>query len=146
MRRAALLLLAAGCRARGADDVAAGDLTVHGAFAFAPPTTSEAAGYFTVINRGRQPDTLLTITAPIAAGAMLHGQARDGDMVRMQSMDVAVIPAHDSLVLAPGGTHLMLMTLHRRPGPGDTIAVTLNFARARAVTIMLPVRAYADAP
>jgi copper(I)-binding protein len=141
-----LLLLATACSARGADVVSVGDLGVHSTFAFAPPTTSEAAGYFTVVNRGRRPDTLLTITAPIAAGAMLHGQAQDGGIVRMQPIEAPVIPAHDSLVLAPGSTHLMLMTLDHLPKPGDTIAVTLNFARAGAVTVALPVRAYGDAP
>jgi hypothetical protein len=119
---------------------------VHGAFAFAPPTESEAAGYFTIMNRGRQPDTLIAVTSPIAAGAMLHGQVPDGGMVRMVHLDAPVIPARDSFVLTPGGTHLMLMTLEQLPRPGDTIAVTLTFARAGTVNVRMPVRAYGDPP
>ena len=145
MKRAALLLLAGACTARSGG-VAAGDLEVHGAFSFAPPTTSEAAGYFTVVNRGRQADTLLRVTSPIAAGAMLHGQVQDGGMVRMTNVEAPVVPASDSLVLSPGGTHLMLMTLDRLPKPGDTVPVTLTFSRAGAISILLPVRAYGDAP
>ena len=141
-----MLVLAGACTAREPGVVAAGDLEVHGAFAFAPPTTSEAAGYFTVVNRGGLPDTLLALTSPIAGGAMIHGQVPDGGMVRMVHIDAPAVPARDSLVLAPGGTHLMLMTLDRLPRPGDTIAVTLTFARAGAVNVGLPVHAYGDAP
>ena len=42
---------------------------------------------------------------------MLHGQVPDGGMVRMEHVAAPVVPAGDSLVLAPGGTHLMLMNL-----------------------------------
>ena len=142
----ALLLLAAACTAREPGVVTAGDLSVHGAFSFAPPTPSEAAGYFTIVNSGGRPDTLLTVASPIAAGAMLHGQVQDGGMVRMTHVEAPVVSAGDSLVLAPGGTHLMLITLDRLPKPGDSIPVTLTFARAGVVSIMLPVRAYGDAP
>ncbi len=135
-----LLLLAGACTARDAGVVAVGDLEVHGAYSFAPPTQSEAAGYFTIVNGGRQPDTLLGIASPIAAGAMLHGQVQDGGMVRMTHLEAPVVPAGDSLVLRPGGTHLMLMTLDRLPRPGDSIPVTLTFARAGTVSLMLPVR------
>jgi periplasmic copper chaperone A len=141
-----LLLLAGACTAREAGVVTAGDVKVHGAFSFAPPTQSEAAGYFTVVNSGRQPDTLLSVTSPIAAGAMLHGQVQDGGMVRMTHLEAPVVPAGDSLVLQPGGTHLMLMTLDRLPRPGDSVPVTLTFSRAGTMSVMLPVRAYGDAP
>lgn len=141
-----MLLLPGACAPREPGVVAAGNLEVHGAFAFAPPTESEAAGYFTVVNRGTVPDTLLALTSPIAGAAMLHGQVPDGGMVRMVHLDAPTIPARDSLVLAPGSAHLMLTTLDRLPRPGDTIAVTLTFARAGAVNVRLPVRAYGDAP
>jgi hypothetical protein len=143
---AALLLLAGGCTARDAGIVTSGDIQVHGGFAFAPPTTSEAAGYFTIVNRGAGPDTLLTLTSSVAAGAMLHGQVQDGGMVRMVHLEAPLILARDSLVLSPGGTHLMLMTLEQLPKQGDSLPVTLTFARAGTVTVMLPVRAYGDAP
>ena len=140
------MLLATACTPRDAGVVAAGDLSVHGAFAFAPPTTSEAAAYFTVVNHGSVPDTLVSITSGVAASAMVHGQVPDGAMVRMQHIEAPVVLPHDSLALAPGGTHLMLMDLKSLPRPGDSISVTLTFSHAGPVTLMLPVRAYGDAP
>jgi copper(I)-binding protein len=77
---------------------------------------------------------------------MLHTQVPDGGMMRMEHVSTPVLPARDSLVLAPGGTHLMLMNLDRLPKPGDSISVTLTFARAGTATVMLPVRSYGDAP
>ena len=146
MRLVVVAMFATACTAREPGVVAAGTLEVHGAFAFAPPTTSEAAVYFTVVNHGRVTDTIVRIASPVAASAMLHSQVPDGGMVRMQHMDAAAIAPGDSLVLAPGGTHLMLMDLTRLPRPGDSIAVTLVFARAGSVAVMLPVRSYGDAP
>jgi len=143
VRLAAAAVLATACTAR---QPAVGNLEVHGAFLFAPPTASEAAGYFTVVNHGSTPDTIVKITSPAAASVMLHGQVPDGGMVRMQHIDAASIAPGDSLVLAPGGTHLMLMNLSRLPQPGDSVGLTLVFARAGAMTVTLPVRSYTDAP
>jgi hypothetical protein len=141
-----VLLLVSACVPSDGSVVKAGDLEIHGAFAFAPPTPTEAAGYFTVVNRAGTPDTLVSITSTISASAMVHGQVPDGGMVRMQHVDAPVVPAGDSLVLQPGGSHLMLMDLERLPKPGDSISVTLVFSRAGPVALMLPVRAYGDAP
>jgi periplasmic copper chaperone A len=77
---------------------------------------------------------------------MIHGQVPDGGMGRMQHIEAAAIAPGDSLVLAPGATHLMLMDLSRLPHPGDSIAVTLVFARAGSLVVTLPVRSYGDAP
>lgn len=146
MKAVLLLVGIIGCAPRDARVVKAGDLEIHGAFAFAPPTTSEAAGYFTVVNRGSSPDTLVSITSPIATSAMLHMQVPDGGMVRMEHIAAAPVPPRDSLVLAPGGTHLMLVNLSHLPAPGDSIPVSFVFARAGSVAIKLPVRSYGDAP
>lgn len=142
MKRLSLLLLAGACTATGS--AGAGGITVRRGFAFAPATPSEAAAYFTVTNAGATPDTLLHIDSPLAAEAGLHRTSSDGGMMHMQPMGAVVIGAHDSLVLAPGGTHLMLTTLRSMPHAGDTITVTLRFARAGDVVAVLPVRAYGD--
>lgn len=119
---------------------------VVGGFAFAPPTQDEAAAYFVVRNQGSTTDTLVAVHAPDAARAELHGQERAGDRVQMTARGRVPIAAGDSLVLAPGGTHLMLMDLRRKPVPGDTVRVTLELAHAGLVAVNLPVRAYGDAP
>ena len=141
-----VLLLASGCAPRDGSIARAGDLEIHHAFVFAPPTTSEAAGYFTVVNHGSAPDTLVAISSPIARSAMIYQQVPDGGMVRMEHVEVAIVPARDSLVLAPGGTHVMFMNLDHLPQPGGSLDVRLVFSRAGNVTMTMPVRSYSDAP
>jgi copper(I)-binding protein len=55
------------------------------------------------------------------------------------------VPAGDSLVLAPGGLHVMLeLTGSNPPQKGDSLPLTLRFRHAGDVTVSLPVRAYGD--
>lgn len=144
MRRSplAVLALAAAC----AGDGARAALDVSEAFMFAPVTQGEAAAYFRVDNRGTAPDTLVALTSPIAASVMVHRQAVEGGMARMEHVDVLPIAPGESLVLAPGGLHAMFVALDRLPVAGDSVTLLLRFARAGERRISLPVRAYGDAP
>lgn len=148
-RRAGILglLLTAGCGS-GAPEAGAGNgsdsLRVEGAFAYAPPVGEAAAMYFTVHNRAGSPDTLVHINTIDAAGASYHRSVVDGGLVRMQPMAVLEIPASDSLVLRPGGTHVMLTGLKRRPG--DTVHVSLTFAHAGNRLLVVPILAPGDEP
>lgn len=149
-RRAGILglLLTAGCGS-GAPEAGAGNggsdrLRVEGAFASAPPVGEAAAMYFTVHNPSGSPDTLVHINTLDAAGASYHRSVVDGGLVRMQPMAVLEIPASDSLVLRPGGTHVMLTGLKRRPG--DTVHVSLTFAHAGNRLLVVPILAPGDEP
>jgi periplasmic copper chaperone A len=139
----ALALVLVGCSATGSGGNPAG-ITIEAGFAFAPPTTSEAAAYFTIVNSAATPDSLLGVSSPLAAQAGLHHTTQSDGMMQMQAMGPVVIAAHDSLVMKPGTTHLMLTSLNSLPRVGDTITVTLRFSHAGMVTVPLPVRAYGD--
>lgn len=57
------------------------------------------------------------------------------------------IPAGETVVLAPGGFHIMFMGLKQAFVEGETVAVTLTFEKAGSVEVLLPVEATAaDAP
>ena len=47
-------------------------LEINGGFAFAPLRRDEAAAYFTVVNHGTMPDTLLSAHSPWAKEVVLH--------------------------------------------------------------------------
>jgi len=119
---------------------------VSGAFLFAPLPDSDASGYGTVHNPAGAPDTLVAVEAAWATAVMLHEQiAREG-LVSMEHRDRLVVPARDSVRLAPGGTHLMFSGLHQVPVVGDSVSVTLRFARAGSLVIQMVVRGYGDEP
>ena len=58
----------------------------------------------------------------------------------MQRQDLVVIPAKDSVELAPGGLHIMLVNLGKDLSVGDTFPVTLEFQRAGDITIEVEVK------
>jgi len=99
-----------------------------------PPTSDVAAVYLVIHNPTVQPDTLLAIVAPSAQRAEVHRQVtQNGMMFQMERVETLPIPARDSVVLAPGGVHVMLFGLRRRPAVGDTIDLVFQFRRAREV-------------
>jgi copper(I)-binding protein len=82
-------------------------------------------------------DITLTGAATEVAGLVeIHEMAMiDGEM-KMQELDGGlVIPAGQSVVLEPGGNHIMLMDLSAAIEAGQEISVTLNFDGADSLTL-----------
>jgi copper(I)-binding protein len=133
------LIGAIGCHGGGGTGAAAaGPLRISEAFAFQPVTQDEAAVYFEIRNTGDQPDTLVSASTPIAAGAMIHGIGAAG----MTATAGLEIPAQGVVRLQPGQLHLMLTSLKRIPRSGEDLPLTLHFRRAGEVTLEVPVRPY----
>jgi len=121
-------------------ETVAGDLRVRAAWGLPPFTNAPLPGYLRIVNTGTAPDTLLGASSEVASHAMLHGTEGGGGAMTM--VTEVVIPAGDSVVMAPGGLHLMFEGLQRRIVAGDTVAVVLKFARAGEVPVLLPVVGY----
>jgi copper(I)-binding protein len=82
-------------------------------------------------------DITLTGAATEVAGLVeiLEMALIDGEM-KMQEIDGGlVIPAGQSVVLEPGGNHIMLMELSTAIEAGQEISVTLNFDGADSLTL-----------
>ncbi|MCS7170141.1 MAG: copper chaperone PCu(A)C, partial [Candidatus Kapabacteria bacterium] len=61
----------------------------------------------------------------------LHETVRDtAGRTQMRKIERIVIPARDSVVLRPGGLHVMLYELPQALRPGDTLRLRLRFAQA----------------
>jgi copper(I)-binding protein len=118
-------------------------LTVVDAYAAEPVTDESAVVYLTIRNGTAAADTLVGAATPIAATARVHRAMRMGAMTHMEPAGPVAVPAGGELRLEPGGTHLMLERLTRRPQAGDTIDVTLTFGHAGSIGVRVPVIAYA---
>lgn len=140
----ALLLGACGSKSPTAVEYRAGDVRITRPFAFAPITQSEAAGYITLVVRGDTPDTLLSVSSTDADAVSLHRQQVSGASATMEPVASLLLHPGTTTSLEPGGLHLMFSSLKRLPQPGDTLHLTLQFARGGTATVPLPVRAYAD--
>lgn len=93
---------------------------------------STAAAYVTISNNGTGADQLVGASSAIASHAMIHQSSAEDGVARMRHLDDGLaIPSKAALQLAPGGTHIMLMGLARPLKAGETVPLTLNFARSK---------------
>lgn len=98
------------------------------------PTGPHAALYFTAVNEG-EADRLLGAATDVAASAELHETTMGADgTVGMRPVESLELPQDGTLVLEPGGLHVMLLDVDRLE-EGDTVPVTLNWERAGEMTV-----------
>ncbi|MCP8883282.1 copper chaperone PCu(A)C [Devosia sp. XJ19-1] len=132
-----------------AHDITLGTLELKGPFARATlPNAPVAGGFVTIVNTGTEDDRLVSVTADIARETQIHEMAMEGEVMKMRQLaDGVVIPAGETVALAPGGYHIMFMGLTQALVEGEKVPVTLTFEKAGTVTIDLDIGATAaDAP
>lgn len=126
-----------------------GPLNISGPFTRATlPNAPVAGGFLTIENTGAEADLLISATSDVAGETQIHEMAMEGDVMKMrQLVDGLEIPAGETVVLAPGGFHIMFMGLKQPLVEGESVTVTLTFEKAGSVDVVLPVEAAAaDAP
>jgi copper(I)-binding protein len=106
----------------------------------APPGVEVMVGYMTLTNQTSQALALDKVTSPNFGEVALHRTLRQNGMDSMQPVKSLVLPAHASVVLAPGGYHLMLMHPLKPLYDGDLVTLSLMFSDRSSLTIMAPVR------
>jgi hypothetical protein len=108
-----------------------------------PPGADVAAGYVRLTNRGTAPLTIDAVKSACCGHVMVHRTVQDGDSLRMVHVDRLALAPGETVTLAPGGAHLMLMGFAAPLTAGDS--VTFSFACGGHDTdVRFPVRA--DAP
>lgn len=124
-----------------AAEVSVGTLTLAGGFTRATlPNAPVGGGFLTITNSGTEPDRLIAATSPAAGEVQIHEMKMEGDVMKMAELpDGLVIPAGETVTLAPGGFHLMFMQLKQGFVEGTKIAVTLTFEKAGTVDVELDV-------
>jgi copper(I)-binding protein len=137
---AAMIALAAPALAA---PVNVGTLTIDGAWTRAtPPGAPTAGGYLTITNTGSADDTLVAVSTPAAPMSAVHEMATKDGVMTMGEVDGGLaIPAGGTVTLAPNGFHIMFMGLTAALKQGETLPVTLTFAKAGKVDVAFPVLA-----
>lgn len=103
--------------------------------------------YLTIRNDGAD-DSLTAISTPVSGMAMLHETVLRDGTAQMRHVAAVPLPAGGAARLAPGGAHGMLMQLSDPLVQGETLPVSLTFAKAGTVRIsadILPLNAQ-DSP
>lgn len=124
-----------------AAQVTVGTLTLSMTYVIATlPNQPAGGGFLTITNSGSEADRLVSVATPMAAKSEVHEMKMDGDVMKMSALpDGLVIPAGETVTLAPGGFHLMFMDLTAAFVDGGTVPVTLTFEKAGDVALELPV-------
>jgi len=110
-----------------------------------PPSSPVAAAYMTIKNEGNADDKLLSVTSSISGSSMIHQTVIDEQSVaKMEMVDALVIPAGKSVVLKPGGTHVMLMDLKEPVTGKEKIELDLKFENAGDIKVEAPVKSLSN--
>ncbi len=105
-----------------------------------------AAAYMRIENSSNEPIVLVGADCAVAKRVEIHlMQHKDGKM-SMRQVEQVPVPANGSVVLQPGGLHLMLMGMQEAPKAGQEVELTLHFADGGQKTVQAMVRrgSYAD--
>ncbi len=147
IRRTALLSLSALALVATAcgddDDSASSSPVVADAWIRQPAEgTSATAAYATITNEGDEAITLVGASTPLTDTVELHETMMDdeGTMSMQEKEGGYEIAAGASLVMEPGGAHVMLLDVDPAEVTGE-IELTFDFDGADDVTVEAPVEA-----
>jgi copper(I)-binding protein len=123
-------------------DYKVGSLKIQHPWARPAAAGGVAAGYLVINNLGG-PDVLTAVETPVAK-ASLHRSAMTGGMATMRAMGEGLaVPAKQTVVLGPGGDHIMLAGLNHALTAGQKIPAILVFQKAGRVKIEISVETMA---
>jgi copper(I)-binding protein len=134
---AALPLIALGaCGAPSSSGSAsAGPVVVADAICRPTPTGRQVTGCYLTLTAPAA-DTLVSVATPISALAQIHEMRMESNMMMMRELEAGLpLPAGETVALAPGGNHIMLMGVTEPLAIGDTVRLTLTFANAAPVEV-----------
>lgn len=124
-------------QAVAAHDLVSGDLhIIHPSIPAPPARAMSAAGYVAIANDGTTPDRLIAVESPAARQTMIHTTEHGADGVaRMRHLPALDLAPGETVLLEPGGLHVMFMGLTAPLTEGAMVPVTLVFERAGRVEV-----------
>ncbi len=105
------------------------------------PTVKMGAAFMEITNNTGKDDVLLSTTAPVSKWTEIHETSIDehGVMKMREAKNGIALPAGKTVVLQPGGLHIMLMGLKKPLEFGQTYPMTLKFKNAPEQTVTIHV-------
>jgi len=103
-----------------AEDIAIKDAWVRATV----PGQPVAAAYMEITSE--KPAALIKVETTAASKAEIHSMKMENGVMRMGAMPSLPLPAKETVRLAPGSYHLMLMGLRQPLKPGSTVTFRLT--------------------
>lgn len=98
------------------------------------------AAYMTLENTGSTADRLIAAESPAASTVELHTHIVEGDIMRMRPVEQIDLPPGETVMLEPGGHHVMLIGLSAPLEIGESFPLTLTFSAAGTTTVEVTIR------
>lgn len=136
---AALLTVAATSSGAAPERVSAVRVT-GGRVARVPASSPNTAAFFVLHNPGPRPVALVKAYSSAAGATELHGMSMKDGKSQMRPLARIEVPAQDSVALAPGGTHVMLIGLKAPLPEGARVPLQLTFSDRTTLSLELTVR------
>lgn len=138
------LISAAPAPPASAQDYKAGTLQIAHPWSRATPGAAKVGGgYLKITNTGSEPDRLLGGSSPVAARLELHRSTVADGIASMRPVEGGLeVRPGETVELAPGGVHLMLVDLKQPLKVGERIRVTLTFEKAGPVAMEFAVQGF----
>jgi hypothetical protein len=105
-----------------------------------PPGMNMTAGFGQLHNTGAGAIELVSFSSPEFADVTLHRTELVDGVSRMREVPLLRIPAGETVELAPGGYHLMLMMPRGAASGEQAIRVDMNAADGRVFRFTIPVK------
>jgi periplasmic copper chaperone A len=138
---AAVCLALLVCAATGAQPPA---LSAQQAWIRAIPGADVASAYLTLHNAAAQPVVVSGVRCDCAREAMIHESRIVNGQSTMRAREQLTIAPGQTLQLAPGGLHIMLMGLSRALKAGDSVALVLTLGDGTTLDVSARVRALGE--
>ncbi len=132
---------APGALAQSSQDLGHNGMMIEDPWARATAGSAKnGAAYITIVNNGENGDKLVSVQTDIAKSAELHTHIMENDVAKMREVESIEVPAGATVVLKPGGDHLMLMGLFEPLEEGNPFQVLLTFENAGEIPVEVPVK------
>lgn len=107
-----------------------------------PAGAMTGAVYMTLANKADTADRLTAASSNVAGKVQIHEMAVVNGIMKMrQLVNGLAIPGNGSVTLKPGSYHVMLIGLKKQLIAGQTLPLTLTFAKAGNISITVPIQA-----
>ncbi len=113
-----------------------------------PKGASSGAAYMTITNNGTAPDRVSCVSSDLSAHCQIHTMSMENGVMKMRPVEGGLeIKPGETVMLKPGGVHVMLIDLKQALAPGKMVEATLQFEKAGTVKVEFPIAAIgASAP
>ena len=136
-----VLVLAAFALVVSACSSSVGTVTIDDPWGRPSPSSAENAAFYMTLVGGTETDTLTGASSAACMMTEVHETTmKDGQMSMAPVDGGVVVRPGETVVLEPGGLHVMCMGIVEPLTAGDTVEVELSFASGETTTITAEIR------